>query len=80
MSPYFEEDRRDALLRLLAKPDPLELRGLRGYRYTCSRDPRRSADKIKRDLGTTYVEHRRQEARDVSSVVSVRRLRLRLLA
>jgi hypothetical protein len=64
------------MLILLAMPDPPELR--RGYRYTCARDQRRDAEVIKRDLATAYVAHRRQEWADgdISTIVSVRRLRI----
>lgn len=69
----------EALLQLLALPDPPELRG-RGYTTTCPRDPLRNPDTLKRDLGTAYVEWRRQDHADVSSVISVRRSpRLRMV-
>lgn len=65
--------RVEALIALLALPDPSDLRG-RGYHYTYARDPRRDPEEIKRDLGTAYVTHRRQEhGADISCVVSVRR-------
>lgn len=67
-----DADRLAAFVALLAQPDPPEL--ARGYRYTQPRDPRRDPDMIKRDLGTAYVAHRRQDrGADLSCVVSVRR-------
>ncbi|MCR4301832.1 MAG: hypothetical protein NUV51_09500 [Sulfuricaulis sp.] len=67
--------KQEALALLLALPDPPDL-PRRGYRYTQTRDPRRDPNVIKRDLGTAYVERRRQErgnGGDISCVVSVRR-------
>lgn len=65
--------RIDALMLLLAMPDPPEMR--RAYRYTCPRDPLIDPDIIKRNLGTAYVTHRRQDrGADISCVVSVRRI------
>lgn len=66
-------ERRAALAQLLALPDPSDLIG-RGYRYTLGPDPLRDPDVIKRDLGTAYVTHRRQDyGADISCVVTVRR-------
>lgn len=73
------DDRAAALIALLALPDSPCLVG-RGYHSTCPRDPRRDPELIKRDLGTAYVEWRRQDHADGSAVVSVRRsLRLRMV-
>lgn len=68
--------RAEALATLLALPDEPCLH--RGYRYTCPRDPRVDPDLLKRDLGTAYVTHRRQDhGADISCVVSVRRMPVR---
>lgn len=72
--------RAQALALLLAQPDEPCLH--RGYHYTQPRDPKRDPDVIKRDLGTAYVSHRRQDLQsggDISCVVSVRRQPLRIL-
>lgn len=65
--------RFEALIVLLAQPDPPYMR--RGYRYTYARCPLRDPEVIKRNLATAYVTWRRQEHvdGDISSVVSVRR-------
>jgi len=61
----------EALMMLMSLPDEPALIG-RGYRVTMV--GKSGADAIKRDLGTAYVTHRRQDhADDVSCVVSVRR-------
>jgi hypothetical protein len=42
----------------------------RGHRWTVARDPKVDPDILKRDLGTAYVEHRRQDyGHDLSCVV-----------
>ena len=67
-----QEERRQALLELLVLPDPPDIH--RGYRYTLSRDSRRNPDEIKRDLGTAYIEYRKQDyGQDISCVISVRK-------
>jgi hypothetical protein len=80
------EQRRLALHNLLVTldergapqptPDPTDLRDRhgreRGHRWTMARDPGRDPDIVKRDLGTAYVEHRRQDhGHDISCVVAV---------
>ena len=71
-------EQQDLLIRLIELPDPPALPH-RGYKYTYPGDSRRK-DEIKRDLGTAYVEHRRQDAgQDISCVVSVRRQLLKLV-
>ena len=69
--------RQEALIKLLAMPDPPELIG-RGRHFVSARDPRRDPWKIKRALGVAYCEWQRQEHTngDISCVVSVRRLRM----
>lgn len=69
--------RAAAIAALLALPDAPDLLGVwgrrRGYRYTQPRDPKRDADRLKRDLGIAYVERRRHErGKDISAVVSKR--------
>jgi hypothetical protein len=66
--------RQEALIKLLAMPDPPELTG-RGRHYVAARDPRRDPWVIKRELGIAYAERRRQDWTngDISCVVSVRR-------
>lgn len=73
-----EDRRRLAIVALLQLGDAPDLVGVagrpRGYRYTQSRDPKRAADLIKRDLGTAYVERRRHElGSDISAVISFHR-------
>lgn len=60
----------DALVLLLSRPDPPDLIG-RGFHLTCPRSPFSDPDTIKRDLGTAYVEHRRQDHADLSAVIAV---------
>lgn len=64
--------REDALVELLALPDPIDLIG-RGCHVTCASDPRADPERLKRDLGTAYVTWRRHDHADQSAVVSVRR-------
>lgn len=71
-----QELRRIALYELLSLPDEpclLDVHGRpRGYRRTVPRDPLRSPDIIKRDLGTAYVAHRRHDyGQDISCIVSI---------
>ena len=65
------EDYYAAMCALIALPDPPGMR--RGYRYTQTRPLSPTADTVKQRLGTAYVERRRQDERDISCVVSVRR-------
>lgn len=70
---YTPLEKQAALIELLRLPDPVDL-PKRGYHYTQTRDPKRSADLIKRDLGTAHVQHVRQTfGSDISCVVSFRR-------
>lgn len=63
--------RPEALAALLAR-HPVE------RAYVLTQPGRPDSDAIKRDLGTAYVERRRQEWTDgdISCVVSTRRLRI----
>jgi hypothetical protein len=68
------DERRLAIVALLALPDPPELAGRRGHRVTQRRRAFTEVDVLKRDLATAYAAHRRQAyADDVSCVVSRRR-------
>lgn len=60
------------LVALLAAPDEPAMRGKRGHRAVCERDPTRSADEVKRALDVAYVQWRKQDyGQDISCVVSV---------
>jgi hypothetical protein len=67
-----ELERRAALLQMMEASKSLPGSG---YRYVLARDPKRSADQIRKELGTAYVEQIRQDYVDISEVVSVRRQR-----
>jgi len=74
-----DDERSAAVIALLKLVDPPDL--CRGYRYVQARDPKRNPDEIKRQLGTAYVERRRQAHADLSTIVSLRRsAKLRLVA
>jgi hypothetical protein len=69
--------RYDALVALLALPDPIDLPA-RARHYVCAGDPLRR-DQLKIECERAYLRHRRAEYGDETSIISVRRFPRRLV-